>query len=63
MVIKFDTAGPLNFANYQYWNSMGFDGATDTSFRSPQLDVNTCFDQTFVKQQDIAPLSDLDRKW
>lgn len=39
-------------------DSMGSGGATDTSFVSPQLDINTCFDQTFYKQQDINPPSD-----
>jgi hypothetical protein len=49
-------------ANFQnqllFIDSMGSGGATDTSFVSPQLDINTCFDQTFYKQQDINPPSD-----
>lgn len=39
-------------------DSMGSGGATDTTFVSPQLDIDTCFDQTFYKQQDINPPSD-----
>jgi hypothetical protein len=41
-----------------FLDSMGAGGATDTTFASPQLDINTCFDQTFYKQQDINPPSD-----
>ncbi len=41
-----------------FLDSMGSGGATDTSFVSPQLDIDTCFDQTFYKQQDINPPSD-----
>jgi hypothetical protein len=32
-------------------DSMGFGGNTDTSFQSPQLDINTCFDEVFVKSK------------
>ena len=39
-------------------DSMGSGGATDTTFVSPPLDINTCFDQVFYKQQDINPPSD-----
>ena len=39
-------------------DSMGSGGPTDTTFVSPQLDINTCFDQVFYKQQDINPPSD-----
>lgn len=49
-------------ANFQnqllFLDSMGSGGATDTTFVSPQLDINTCFDQVFYKQQDINPPSD-----
>jgi hypothetical protein len=41
-----------------FLDSMGSGGATDTTFVSPQLDINTCFDQVFYKQQDINPPSD-----
>jgi len=41
-----------------FQDSMGSGGATDKSFVSPQLDINTCFDQVFYKQQDISPPGD-----
>lgn len=41
-----------------FLDSMGSGGPTDTTFVSPQLDINTCFDQVFYKQQDINPPSD-----
>jgi hypothetical protein len=41
-----------------FQDSMGSGGATDTSFNSPQLNINTCFDQTFTKLQDINPPTD-----
>jgi hypothetical protein len=41
-----------------FLDSMGQGGATDTSYVSPQLDINTCFDQVYTKLQDINPPSD-----
>ena len=41
-----------------FLDSMGSGGNIDISFVSPQLNIDTCFDQTFYKQQDINPPSD-----
>ena len=41
-----------------FLDSMGSGGPTDTTFVSPALNINTCFDQVFYKQQDINPPSD-----
>jgi hypothetical protein len=41
-----------------FLDSMGAGGAIDTTFVSPQLNINTCFDQVVFKQQDINPPSD-----
>jgi hypothetical protein len=41
-----------------FLDSMGSGGAIDTTFVSPRLDINTCFDQVVFKQQDINPPSD-----